>query len=82
MRDCFKIDKQMVVSKLEKMLTPRFGSPLAWVHERFIMALGGFMKTGDQTQDCECFDTMTNHWFRIPALPFPVANTTAIVMNN
>ena len=48
-RDCFKIDKQMVVTKLEKMLTPRFGSPLALVHERFIMALGGFMKTGDQT---------------------------------
>ena len=46
-RDCFKIDKQMVVTKLEKMLTPRFGSPLAYVHERFIMALGGFMKTGD-----------------------------------
>ena len=72
----------MTVTHMEKMVSARFGSPLAWVHRRFILALGGFMKSGDSTVDCECFDTFTNHWFRISALPFPVSNTTAIVMNN
>ena len=31
--------------------------------------------------ECEAFDTMTNHWFRIASLPYPVANTSAIVMS-
>ena len=64
------------------METARFGSPLALVHERFIFALGGFTKTNDQTMECEAFDTHTNHWFRLYSLPYPVANTSAVVMNN
>ena len=62
------------------METARFGSPLDLVHERYILALGGFTKTNDQTMECEAFDTQTNHWFRIASLPYPVANTSAVVM--
>lgn len=82
LRDCFLIDLRMQVVQQEKMEIARFGSPLALVHDRYILALGGFTRTNDQTMDCEAFDTLTNHWFRIYSLPYPVANTSAIVMNN
>jgi len=64
------------------METARFGTPLALVHSRYILALGGFAKTSEMMIDCEAFDTMSNHWFRIASLPFPVANTTAVVMKD
>ena len=64
------------------MLTPRFGSPLALIHQRFILTLGGFTTKGDQTTECEAYDTVTNHWFHTVPLPFQVANTTAVVMSN
>jgi len=82
LRDCFRIDRQLTVAPQERMEVARFGSPLALVHSRFLLALGGFTTKGDQTMECEAFDTRTNHWFRLAALPFPVANTTAVVMNN
>ena len=82
LKDCFRIDKQFTVTAQERMEVARFGSPLALVHSRFLLALGGFTTKGEETKECEAFDTVTNHWFRISALPFPVANTTAVVMND
>ena len=67
---------------MERMETARFGSPLAYVHNRFILALGGFSKTSEMMTECEAYDTMSNHWFRIAPLPFPVANTSAVVMKS
>lgn len=55
---------------------------LALVHERFILALSGFTGSANQTEQCEAFDTMSNHWFPIKQMPFPVANTSAVVMNS
>jgi len=81
LRDCFKIDVNMEVTQQEKMDTARFGSPLAVVHERFIFALGGFSKNSEMTIDCEAYDIMSNVWFKTQSLPFPIANTTACVMN-
>ena len=72
----------MQVVPQEKMETARFGSPLALVHKRFVLALGGFTTPNDQTGQCEAFDTVTNRWFRIGELPFAVQNTTAVVMND
>ena len=82
LKDCFKIDKQMLVTQQAKMETARFGSPLALIHGRFILALGGFANTGDSTTECEAYDTATNHWFQISPLPFPMANTTPVVVSN
>lgn len=64
------------------MEVARFGSPLALVHERFLLAMGGFTTPNEQTGVCEAFDTVANRWFRISELPFAVSNTTAVVMNN
>ena len=65
----------------EQMSKARYGSPLALVHERFILALGGYTNNSELTLHCEAFDTQSNYWFKIKALPFPTSNTTAIVMD-
>ena len=82
LRDCVKLNKKMQVVPQEKMQTARFGSPLALVHKRFLLALGGFVTPNDQTGQCEAFDTVTNRWFGIGELPFAMQNTTAVVMND
>lgn len=79
-----RLDKQFnVVTPQEPMMRARFGSPLALVHQRFILALGGFISlANEQTSNCEAFDTETNHWFEIAPMPFPISNTNAVVMND
>lgn len=71
----------MQVKQMEKMKVARFGVVLALVHERYILALSGFKGSSNMTDQCEAFDTLSNHWFTIKQMPFPVANTSAVVMN-
>lgn len=63
------------------MKLARFGVVLALVHERFILAMSGFTGNNNITDQCEAFDTLTNHWFPIKQMPFPSPNTSAVVMN-
>ena len=42
LRDCFRVNKKLSVLPQERMEVARFGSPLALVHDRFILAMGGF----------------------------------------
>ena len=80
LQDCFSIDKNMQVKQRAKMMTPRFGSPLALVHNRFILALGGFSRKNEAIVHCEAYDTVTNYWFGFSDLPFNISNTTPVVM--
>ena len=67
----------------------RFEIPLALVHDRFILALGGKKGKGkgaqgqaETTKLCEAYDSVTNHWFQIDSLPFTCSGTSAVVMND
>ena len=82
LRDCFRVNRKLSIMAQEKMEVARFGSPLALVHDRFVLAMGGFTINNEPTSQCEAFDTVSNRWFRIAELPFAVANTTAVTMNN
>ena len=42
LRDCLRINTKLQVYQLERMETARYGAPLALVHDRFLLALGGF----------------------------------------
>jgi len=75
------VDANMNVYEREAMKAPRFLAPLALVRDRFILALGGFTSRTGATKAAECYDTQTNCWFSIAALPSQAVNTTATVMN-
>ena len=69
---------------MDSLQSPRFDIPLALVHDRFLLAIGG--KTNNtqvgRTRRCEAFDTVANHWFHIDSLPAAYVDTSALVMNN
>ncbi len=75
------IDANLTVYEREPMKTARFLAPLALIRDRFILALGGNISRNSPTKVCECYDTMTNHWFNIAALPSLSTNCTSVVMN-
>ena len=79
--DTLMIDANLTVYEREPMKTARFLAPLALIRDRFILALGGFTSRSSPTKVCECYDTMTNHWFNIAALPSMSTNCTSVVMN-
>lgn len=60
----------------------RFEIPLALVHDRFILALGGKTNKTNGTRRCEAFDTVCNHWFQIETLPVTCVRATAVVLND
>ena len=66
------------------MKMPRFGTPLALVRDRFILAVGGMTGVSPKTstQKCEVFDTQTNHWFPMKELPLKLVNTCCVVLNS
>jgi len=64
------------------MKTARYGTALALVKDRFLLALSGCTNVGTMTKHCEAFDTKTNHWFPIQDLPVAVSNTSTTVMNH
>ena len=79
--DTLQIDANMTVYERKQMKQARYGTPLALIRDRFILALGGFISRSQITKACECYDTYTNYWFTIASLPTQAANTTAVVLN-
>lgn len=79
--DCLMIDANMNVYEREPMKSARFMAPLALIRDRFILALGGFTSRTSVTKSAECYDSQTNSWFNIAALPCTAINTSAVVMN-
>ena len=75
------VDANLTVYEREPMKTARFLAPLALIRDRFIMVLGVLISRNSPTKVCECYDTMTNHWFTTAALPSMSTNCTAVVMN-
>ena len=67
--------------EMDSMQAPRYDIPLALVHDRFILAMGGKTST-TKTRRCEAYDTVTNHWFQIDSLPALIVDTSAVVLNN
>ena len=63
------------------MKIPRITAPVCIVRDRFILALGGKIRSFGSTEQCEVFDTVANEWFQMTQLPFSVTNSTAMVMN-
>lgn len=45
--DCLRVNKKFAVISQERMEIARFGSPLALVHDRFLLAMGGFTTPND-----------------------------------
>ena len=63
------------------MKKARINPPVCLVRDRFVLSLGGKTSNFDLTETCEVFDTIMNEWFPMAQLPFPVINSTALVMN-
>ena len=80
---CVMIDESLRALEMDSMQSPRFDIPLALVHDRFILAIGG--KTSNaangKTRRCEAYDTVSNHWFQIDSLPALTVDTSAVVLN-
>mmetsp|Transcript_42448 Transcript_42448/g.55989 ORF Transcript_42448/g.55989 Transcript_42448/m.55989 type:complete len:118 (+) Transcript_42448:1445-1798(+) len=68
---------------MDSLQSPRFDIPLALVHDRFLLAIGGKTNNSQagKTRRCEAYDTVANHWFHIDSLPASVVDTNAVVMN-
>ena len=77
------IDENLRAVDMDSMQSPRFEIPLALVHDRFILAIGGKTShaANGKTRRCEAYDTLTNHWFQIDSLPTLIVETSAIVLN-
>jgi len=76
------IDGNLTVYERDRMKTARFGAVLALIRDRFVLAIGGMTGKAAATNLCEAFDVQTNAWFTTQALPVPVSNTTAVVMQD
>jgi len=81
-RDCFQFNEYLEAKPIDKLQSGRFEIPLALVHDRFILAMGGKTTKIQGTRRCEALDTVTNHWFQIDSLPITCVSTTAVVMND
>lgn len=64
------------------MTTARFDSPLALVHDRVILVLGGKTDKYHGTKKCDAYDTLSDKWYSVATLPFFCVNTTAVVMKD
>lgn len=62
-RDCFQFNNKLEAKLRDTLAQARFDIPLALVHDRFILALGGKTSGTNGTRRCEAFDTVCNHWF-------------------
>ena len=68
-RECVRINDYLETAQMDQLQMARFEIPLALVHDRFILALGGKKGKGkgqdktETTKLCEAYDTVTNHWF-------------------
>lgn len=62
------------------MPTARFDTPVALVHDKVILALGGKMSKYRGTIRCEAYDTVGDQWHTMQPLPFFCVNTSAVVM--
>ena len=79
-RDCLMINPDLEMSQLARMPTARFDTPLALVHDKVVIALGGKTSKYHGTKRCEAFDTTTGQWVNVAPIPFFCVNTTAVVM--
>lgn len=77
-----QIDANLSVYPRDKLKLARFNTCLALIRNRFVIAMGGRTGNNTQTKLCEAFDSHTNAWFNLAAMPRTVADTSAIVMNN
>ena len=62
-RDCLQLNEFLETSKKDSMQASRFDIPLGFVHNRFILAMGGKTSTQKSTMRCEAYDTVMDHWF-------------------
>ena len=64
-RSCALIDENLRTIEMESMQLPRFEIPLALVHDRFILAIGGKTNStaAGKTRRCEAYDTVSDQWF-------------------
>ena len=83
LRDCIHLNENLQATHKDSLQSSRFEIPLALVHDRFILAIGGKTNKTMGTRRCEAYDTVTNHWFQIDALPLTyTSGTGAVVMND
>lgn len=73
------IDANLNVSEGAPMKAPRCSIPLALLHDRWILAVGGMSGRTQPTTMVSGYDTQANIWFDCTALTTPRANCTAIV---
>ena len=64
------------------MPTARFDTPLALVHDKLVLALGGKTSKYHVTMRCEAYDTLTDQWHVMHSLPFFCVNTSTVVMKD
>ena len=83
LRECVMLNENLQATQKDQLQSPRFEIPLALVHDRFILAIGGKTNKTSGTRRCEAYDTVTNHWFQIDSLPITITSATgAVVMND
>ena len=81
-RDTTKISANLELTTLSRIPTARFDTPLALVHDKVIIALGGKTSKYHGTKRCEAYDTITDTWINMNSLPFFCVNSTAVVMKD
>lgn len=74
------VSADLEMSQLARMPTARFDTPLALVHDKVVIALGGKTSKYHGTKRCEAIDTTTGQWVNVAPIPFFCVNTTAVVM--
>ena len=62
LKDCLKIENDLLTTAKPKMHSARFDTPLALVYDRYILALGGKTSKQHGTKRCEVFDTQYEVW--------------------
>lgn len=80
LKDCLKIENDMLTTAKPKMHSARFDTPLALVYDRYILALGGKTSKQHGTKRCEVFDSATNVWQNIAPTPFFCVNSSTVVL--
>lgn len=56
-RECLMVDANLNVYQRDPMKTARYGTPLALVRDRFILAISGMTGRTTMTKSCEAYDT-------------------------
>ena len=60
----------------------RFDTPVAVTWDRYILAIGGKTSRQHGTKRCEIYDTLSDQWHHLPAIPFFCVNVAAIVIKS